>query len=322
MSTLSPEGMPETSESARILASFLLVAYNQENYIREAVEGALSQTYSPLEIILSDDCSKDKTFSIMQQMAANYHGPHKVILNQNERNLGLIGHINRVIPLTTGKWIVMAAGDDISMPERTLHSLKLVLCNERARSVFVGYKPIEGPSDFRALPEHVPGVRQFPETLASHGACGLGACQSIHRDVWDHFGPLPSQLLREDAILPFRASLLGCVVIDSENMVNYRVSPESLSKGYQKRPTLSNMLKVRRGELAEIKEIAKNLAKAQGDGLITGQLHVSTSEKVSIMLNTAEASVRTLEGPRWKRVYHCVCIFFGIPPYLRLCGNW
>ena len=41
----------------RPLISFVVLAYNQESFIREAIEGALTQTYSPLEIVFSDDCS-------------------------------------------------------------------------------------------------------------------------------------------------------------------------------------------------------------------------------------------------------------------------
>lgn len=44
------------------LVTFALLAYSQEKYIREAVEGAFAQTYEPLEIILSDDCSSDRTY--------------------------------------------------------------------------------------------------------------------------------------------------------------------------------------------------------------------------------------------------------------------
>jgi len=79
----------------RPLVSFAVFAYNQEDFIREAVLGAFSQTYSPLEIILSDDCSSDRTFEIMEKMAAAYSGPHRVIVRRNE------------------------ARDDISFPERT-----------------------------------------------------------------------------------------------------------------------------------------------------------------------------------------------------------
>ena len=47
------------------LVTFALFTYNQERYVREAVEGVLAQTYEPLEIIISDDCSTDMTFSII-----------------------------------------------------------------------------------------------------------------------------------------------------------------------------------------------------------------------------------------------------------------
>ena len=46
------------------LVSYCLFAFNQEKYINEAIKGALNQTYSPLEIIISDDCSTDLTFQI------------------------------------------------------------------------------------------------------------------------------------------------------------------------------------------------------------------------------------------------------------------
>jgi glycosyltransferase involved in cell wall biosynthesis len=87
------------------LVSFVLIAYNQEQFIAEAIQGAFAQTYSPLEIILSDDCSRDGTFRIMEEMANAYHGPHTVILNRNPKNLGIGGHVNRVMELAQGEWI-------------------------------------------------------------------------------------------------------------------------------------------------------------------------------------------------------------------------
>jgi cellulose synthase/poly-beta-1,6-N-acetylglucosamine synthase-like glycosyltransferase len=61
------------------LITLFVYAFNHEKFIREAVEGAFAQTYNPLEIILSDDCSTDRTYEIMQEMAERYSGPHKVI---------------------------------------------------------------------------------------------------------------------------------------------------------------------------------------------------------------------------------------------------
>ena len=109
----------------RPLVTFALFAYNQEKYIREAVEGAFSQTYQPLEIILSDDCSSDRTFQIMQEMAAGYLGPHEVRVRQSEVNRGLIDHVCDVVDALTGKFVIFAAGDDISRPERTVSTVEM-----------------------------------------------------------------------------------------------------------------------------------------------------------------------------------------------------
>jgi len=101
------------------LLTFCVGAYNHERFIEKAVEGAFAQTYSPLQILLSDDCSSDKTFEIMSAMAAAYRGPHKIILNRNDRNLGLAGHVNRAAELMGGELLILSAGDDISLAHRS-----------------------------------------------------------------------------------------------------------------------------------------------------------------------------------------------------------
>ncbi|MEW6406693.1 MAG: glycosyltransferase family A protein [Chloroflexota bacterium] len=96
------------------MINFYIIAYNQERFVAEAVAGALAQTYSPLEVVLSDECSDDRTFAIMQDMARAFKGPHKIVLNRNEKHLGVGAHINRILELCTGDWIVASAGDDVS----------------------------------------------------------------------------------------------------------------------------------------------------------------------------------------------------------------
>jgi len=113
----------------RPLVTFALFAFNQEQYIREAIEGAFSQTYEPLEIILSDDCSSDLTFEIMQEMAAAYQGPHRVIARQSSENRGLLNHILDVAHESNGEYIVVAAGDDISRNYRTSLTILEMLKN-------------------------------------------------------------------------------------------------------------------------------------------------------------------------------------------------
>src|SRR4051812_28748150 len=108
-----------SDSSNKPLLTFAIAAYNQELFIREAVEAAFAQTYSPLEIVLSDDCSEDRTFEILSEMAAGYSGPHRIILNRNPVRRSIGGHINQVVAISHGELIVGAAGDDISLPLRT-----------------------------------------------------------------------------------------------------------------------------------------------------------------------------------------------------------
>src|SRR2546429_321437 len=101
------------------LVSYILFCYNQEQYVREAANAALAQTYSPLEVILSDDGSSDRTFEILREVAEKYQGPHTVRLNRVECNRGLMHHIVQATSQASGEWYVLGAGDDLSHKDRT-----------------------------------------------------------------------------------------------------------------------------------------------------------------------------------------------------------
>ena len=73
--------------SDKPLATLFVVFYNQQDFVEDAVKGALSQTYENLEIIFSDDCSTDRTFDEIKKWTQEYAGSHKVIINRNEKNL-------------------------------------------------------------------------------------------------------------------------------------------------------------------------------------------------------------------------------------------
>ena len=101
------------------LVSLVILTYNQENFISEAINGALSQTYENLEIIVSDDCSTDDTYEIAKRTIENYAGDKKIFLYKNEKNMGLVPHVNKIFSqYVNGEYIALAGGDDISLPER------------------------------------------------------------------------------------------------------------------------------------------------------------------------------------------------------------
>ncbi len=196
----------------RPLITFGLVAYNQERFVAEAVQGAFGQTYSPLEIIISDDCSTDRTFEIIQEQAAGYAGPHNVIVRRNERNVGLAEHLNRLMTVARGELIVGAAGDDVSLSERVQTLFDAYVDSaRRALSLFSNAYMIDEDGKQTGLLHSSPpttedlGIRRFSLQQRSVS----GSTHAWHRRVFDEFGPIHSEVISEDAVIPFRALLLG-----------------------------------------------------------------------------------------------------------------
>lgn len=107
-----------------VRASVVLLTYNQEAFVQEALQSLLDQDYDDLEIVVSDDASKDGTWQVIQQIFAKYTGPKRVVLNRNERNLGIVGNYFKAFSVTTGDVIFTAAGDDVSLPNRCSACIK------------------------------------------------------------------------------------------------------------------------------------------------------------------------------------------------------
>ncbi len=235
----SYESRVSIPEEKRPLITFALFSYNQERFIRDAVEGALSQSYSPLEIILSDDCSSDQTYQVMCDMVHDYSGPHVITLSQNEKNLGIGEHVNKISGMANGKVIVMAAGDDISIARRVETIFKYWIENGKPSAIQSDYLNIDDQGAL--LDKHqdaqVSGVlEKFKITnsevdLPFYRVSGIQiiGCSSCYaREVFEKFGPL-KDVSAEDNIFSFRASLLNGILFVGDRLVKYRHHDNNVS---------------------------------------------------------------------------------------------
>lgn len=214
--------------------SFIIFCYNQETYIEEVINSALLQTCSPLEIIISDDCSSDRTFSIAQSVVDKYIGSHKVVLNRNNVNLGLIEHVNKVcMSIASGDYLVFAAGDDISLPIRVEATLNVMLQSESIKSLSMNYRSIDSFGNLidkgneQTRHTHTYSLKDF---VAHQPLPSSGCSRAYHKDVFDVFGPLSPTCGVEDAALLFRGILLGTSSEVKEVGVLYRRHTNSLSQ--------------------------------------------------------------------------------------------
>ena len=91
--------------------SVLMVTYNHEKYIRDAIEGVLIQkTKFPIELIIGEDNSTDTTRDICIEYANTNREIIKIL--PSEKNLGGLHNINRSLNACNGKFIAICEGDD------------------------------------------------------------------------------------------------------------------------------------------------------------------------------------------------------------------
>ncbi len=206
------------------LVSFILLAYNQERFVREAVAGALAQTYSPLEIILSDDCSTDETFRLMCQAAEEYDGPHRLILNRNKVNIGIAEHLNLLTKTASGSIFVVAAADDVSLPHRTEALIGQFKNNPSVTAAFSGAIDVdEKGREIAKSAVNEPSTERFrPHSIINSLFGGFGATYAWRREVFERFGPISARLRSEDVVIPFRCALLGEINYTDIPLVHYR----------------------------------------------------------------------------------------------------
>lgn len=114
---------------------------DKAKFLHRAVQAALSQDFSPLEIILSDQGSKDGSLALLKELASKYDGPHKVRVLEcpitNIRGMPALNeHLNWIHNQTDADTFVSCAADDWDLPTRVSrtveafqkHNPSMVLC--------------------------------------------------------------------------------------------------------------------------------------------------------------------------------------------------
>ena len=228
-------------------ASICIFTYNQENYIEDAIRAALVQDYSPLEIIISDDGSTDKTYEIIRKVVDSYEGPHTIICNQNNHNLGIREHFNKVVyELATGEYIFLAAGDDISRSDRVSkcvsifeqfpHVMSISCLSEEVDENLNVLNPDEIWDDKYTLYNLSDYV--YVTGFVMHS----GDSRVVRRRVIDSFEKL--QWSRdEDVFLFIRSILIGTICYIRSPLVKRRHHSRNMSSNRSDKKLLSGMKK-------------------------------------------------------------------------------
>ncbi len=279
------------------LVTIALFAYNSEKFISEAIESVLSQDYTPLEIILSDDASTDASYRIIEKYASEYVGPHKIIARRSDKNLGVAEHINKVWSLVSGEWLVVAAGDDISNLDRVSKIMEYVDKNPNTQLITSYAKLIDqtgravGIEYMADRLDYLPASDSYSwnldDRINNQAPLPHGATLAYSRALIDYFPPLPINCIYEDNIIGFRGELLGSCCLIRLPLICYRSHSEQITKFGP-------------GDIRE-KDIKRK--KLNGDGMVTVKQNIEDLKYTATLNSDPEKYARVDKWLRLKLVY-------------------
>ncbi len=103
--------------------SILMPAYNVQDYVAQAIESMLCQTFRDFEFIIIDDGSIDNSWDIIQEYAKK---DDRIVALKNEANYKICKTLNRGIDIARGKYLVRMDADDWSYPYRLEKQVKFM----------------------------------------------------------------------------------------------------------------------------------------------------------------------------------------------------
>lgn len=229
------------------ILSVLMPVFNSEQFVAEAIDSILNQTFKDFEFLILDDASTDKSFEIIKDFE-NKDSHIKVY--QNEKNLGVVESRNKLIELSQGKYIAWIDSDDIALPNRFEKQIKFL--EEHPEIGLVGAYPViidenskkTGKWWFETDPQKLKIELFFHSPFLSSSI--VIRKSALPQNYYDSRFPVA-----EDFDLYSKISENSEIANIHETLVKYRINSKGLSK--------SNSEKMENLSVQVIKECAERL---------------------------------------------------------------
>ena len=205
--------------------SVVMPVYNSASVVADAIESIVGQTFGDFEFIIVDDGSTDATAEILRNYAA-LDGRIKLY---NQENCGLITSLNRYCRVANGKYIARMDADDISLPARLEKQFRYLEAHSEVGVLGTWIQDVDSnrtPIIEWPVPADPVVVRWF----LFFGNCIAHPSVMMRRELLDRLGYYrPSAIYVEDYDLWIRAAEITMLANLPEVLVQYRVSPGSVS---------------------------------------------------------------------------------------------
>lgn len=241
------------------LVTVFLPTYNGERFILEMLDSIYFQDYRPLEVIISDDASTDRTAAVVRRWLKDKKGKDiSFQLIMNKENRGLSGNISNAVKHIHGKYLFLADQDDIWRRDKVSRQVayleentdcEMCVCD---RSVINGKGEVVCGSLMRY--EHKnPKKRSYKDVL-NQAICYSANCICLRTGHLDTIFPIPDGMCEHDTFIAVMAAHYGKIGYIREPLTMYRIHGNNLSGNYALETT-QNLLRLERAIIKSFKRI-------------------------------------------------------------------
>lgn len=205
--------------------SVLMSAYNSQNYIREAIESVLSQTFINFEFIIINDGSTDDTEKIIQCFE------DKRIKYFSQKNQGVSKSLNRGLKIAQGKYIAKLDADDICFPNRLEKQFEFMENNPSYVVCGSFTEVIDENGEYIYTFKDLPTNNEDLQKQFKFKNCIVHSSSFYKRDLALKIGGYyePIKHYFEDYMFFYNLIQKGKVFNFSEPLIKYRITPGSIS---------------------------------------------------------------------------------------------
>ena len=222
----------------------LMATYNGEKYLKEQIESILNQTYKSIRLVISDDCSKDRTKEILKQ----YEHDNRIEVHYHDKNQGYIKNFEYLIKQVKNNIYMLSDQDDVWLPEKVKKSYETLIENN-ADLVFGDLEVVDEnlKTMYKSFNKYMLLDRKIKKYINSYKVnylynCVTG-CTLISKSKWiKEIVPIPtdSKYIIHDYWMGLIIALKGKLAYMPEAYIKYRqhgnnqVGTDKISHGFKK----------------------------------------------------------------------------------------
>ena len=182
------------------LVSVVVVTYNSSRFVIETLDSIAKQSWTEVELIITDDCSKDDTVNVCKSWIKDNKSHFKrSIVVESKVNTGVSANANRGLKEATGEWLCIPAGDDTLKKDCIKDNMKWVSSKPDIKVLFSLIDLYEETFEEKNFLKRIPNDPFIPTSIVVPGR----SVESQYRMllITDRVHYTPSLFIHRETIL-------------------------------------------------------------------------------------------------------------------------